>query len=180
MRLKIGPISSLVSRILLTLSNPTPPTSTAPTSAVPVKADLSLSFGEIDPGSDPLTVQVVIPPYDLSAVNNLVSLTAIAIPFGSGKPSDANGYMASSHPKVTVQVAPALPAEPIPAPPVIGASVGTSPLALAAPVVVPTPVVDPVASSAYLPGPSGGTVTLAIPDVPNGKFEIQLIEAYDL
>jgi hypothetical protein len=190
MRLKVGPLHSAPQpRTIKTATSPaSSPATPSQTVANPVKADLAIRFQTLDLGSDPLSITLAVPAYNPALFNTLIGLSVIAVPFGSGKPADAPGWLNSTHPKASAGVDPVLalaPVVPVASPPVAAADVPpadptaaavVAPATVTAPAVV-APIVETVPASTF-PGPTGGLVTVLIPNVPNGQYEFQVIENY--
>ncbi len=178
---------------------------TGPVMAADGKLDVSPTIAKMDLGADPLLLEVHVPAYDPATYNELTSVSVVFMPTGSDEPATADDFLASGHPMATVGLAPASTATAsVAAAPVVAAPVVAAPVAAAAPVTSPVvaapatatvsgtlispphvaatataAVKAPAVASPYLPGPAGGLVELSVANVPNGKFEVQLILTYD-
>lgn len=146
-----------------------PPTSTAPTTVVPVKQDVAPALKSFDGTLDPLPVIVTIPPYDPATFNSLQSITIIALTAGHPEPTDANAWMGSPYPKATVALAPPpVQVDPAAIPPA---------LPVGAPILISG---SPPPAQVFLPGPEGGDVTILIPGVPDGNPLMQAVLQFDV
>lgn len=74
-----------------------------PTAPSPAKQDVTVTLGKVDPIA--WTVEIDIPAYTLDQHNLLKEIRVYLVPEGGTIPTDVDGYLASTHPRVSENTA---------------------------------------------------------------------------